>query len=63
MGVVEYHPGMVVLRSVGALTHVEPLNAPRQYHGGRKWTAGQHVSSVPPGNPLQTYQQRELTLH
>jgi hypothetical protein len=35
--VVEYHPRMMVLRLIGAVSHVEPLNAPGQHdHGGER---------------------------
>lgn len=63
MGMVEHHPGMVVLRTLGMLTHVKPLSAPRQNQSGRKWTSGQQVGNASSSNPLQADQQSELTLH
>jgi hypothetical protein len=60
---IEHHPGMMVLRPLGTFTHVEPLDALGQYDGCRERTAGQHVGSAPPGNPLQADQQRQLALH
>ncbi len=63
MGMVEHNPGVVVLCGIGALAHIEPLNAPGQYHSGGEWAVGQHVGGAPSGNPLQADQQRELTLH
>ena len=63
MGMVEHHPRMMVLRILGMLTHVEPLNAPRQNQRGRKRTGGQQVGNTSSSNPLQADQQSELTLH
>lgn len=63
MVMVEDDPGVVMLRSVGLLAHVEPLNASCQYHRRRERAARQHVGGTSPGNPLQTDQQRELALH
>ena len=63
MGMVEHHPGVMVLRILGMLTHVKPLNAPRHNQGGRKWTGRQQVGNTSSSNPLQADQQSELTLH
>jgi len=63
MGMVEHHPGVMMLRTLGMLTHVKPLNAPRQNQGGRKWTGRQQVGNASSSNPLQADQQSELTLH
>jgi hypothetical protein len=60
---VEYHPGMVVLCSVGALAHVEPANPVPQYHDGRKRRIRHRISGTPSGYPLRAYQERELTLY
>ncbi len=63
MGMVEHYPGMMVLRILGVLAHVEPLNSPCQNHGRRKWAGGQQVGNTSSRNPLQADQQSELTLH
>ena len=63
MSMVEHHPGMVMLGGIGAVAHVEPLNAPCEDHSGRKWAARQHVGGTSSSDPLQAYQQGELTLH
>ena len=63
MGMVEHHPGVVVLRILSVLTHVEPLNAPRQNQRGRKRTGGQQVGNTSSSNPLQADQQSELALN
>ena len=53
MGMVEHHPGVMVLHTLGMLTHVKPLNAPRQDDGRCKRAGGQHIGSTPAGDPLE----------
>jgi hypothetical protein len=60
---VENDPRMMVLRYVGGLAPIKPLDSMSQGDHCRKWT-GRYQGSRPPScDPLETHQQRQLPLH
>ena len=63
VSVVEYHPGVVMLRGIRPLAQVEPPDPLSQYHDGRERRRRHQLGGPMSGDPLQAHQQRELALY
>jgi hypothetical protein len=63
MRVVKYHPGVMVLASIGVLAHVEPADALRQHEDRSKRGGSHHLGDTLSRDSLKAPQQRELALH
>ncbi len=61
--VIKYHPSVMVLAGIGALTHIEPSDALRQHENRSERGGRHHVSDTLSSHPLKAHQQRELALH
>jgi hypothetical protein len=56
MSVVENDPGMMVLRYVGGLAPIKPLDSMSQGDHCSKWTGRYQGSRPPSRDPLETHQ-------
>jgi hypothetical protein len=63
VSVVENDPRMMVLRYVGGLAPIKPLDSMSQGDHCSKWTGRYQGSRPPSRDPLETHQERQLPLH
>jgi hypothetical protein len=63
VSVVENDPRMMVLRYIGGLAPIKPLDSMSQGDHCSTWTGRYQGSRPPARDPLETHQQRQLPLH
>ena len=61
--VIKYHPSVMVLAGIGALTHIEPSDALRQQENRSERGGRHHLGDALSSDPLKSHQERKLALY